>query len=302
MFRGFSLGISSFFDAIGFVFKHRLIHYFLYPILLSITLTILSWVGGFALIQTLVDWLEIRVVGYLPGSEQVGDAPDFGWDWFTHMWDRAKNGLSNGFTWIVAIALKFIFFFITAFLLKYIVLACMSPILALLSEKTEKILTGIDYPFKLDQFVRDVWRGILIAVRNFFIEVFLMIIVWVVFIFLGSIFPPLSILSVIILFGISSYFYGFAMLDYVNERRRIGIRQGSRFIRKYSGLAIALGMFIAVIPEISYWLIQFVASFFISTVAIISVVGAVIALNKEIGLGENKKQLPEWTNDRAIEV
>ena len=254
------------------------------------------------MIQTFVDYLEFKVVGYLPDGQAAEEAPGFGWDWFVYVWEVAKEGFSNGFTWIAAIVLKIIFFFITAFFMKYIVLACMSPVLALLSEKTEKIITGKDYPFKWDQFMRDVWRGILISIRNFFIEVSLMIFTWVVFLFLGAIFPPLAILSVFVLFIISSYFYGFAMLDYVNERRRLGIKEGAKFIRKYSGLAIALGMFIAIIPEISYWLIQFVASFFISTVAIVSVVGAVIALNKEIGLGLNKKELPEWREDRAIKA
>ncbi|MEM7162972.1 MAG: EI24 domain-containing protein [Bacteroidota bacterium] len=298
LFRGFALGLQSFFEAIVFIFRHRLYYFFVFPIILSITLVILSTIGGFALIQTMVDWLELKVVGYLPEGHPSESIPDFGWDWFAYMWEKAKEGFSSGFTWIAALALKVVFFFITSFLMKYIVLAFMSPILAWLSEKTENKLTGNDYPFKLDQFVRDVWRGILISIRNFAIESALMVLFWFIFLVLGFIFPPISFLGWIALFILSSYYYGYAMIDYVNERRRLSISEGSRFIRKYSGMAIALGMFVAIIPEISFWLIKFGASFFIGTAAIISVVGAVIAVHKEIGLHQDPKiELPEWTKE-----
>ena len=257
-----------------------------------------TWVLGFAVIEDTTTWLE-GFFGITPPIENPEDVmPSFGWDWFAYIWEKAKNGMSSGFHWIVAIALKVIFFFITSFFMKYIVLAFMSPILAWLSEKAENKLTVNDYPFKWDQFMRDVWRGILISVRNFAIEITLMSILWFIFLILGFIFAPLSFLGWICIFVLSSYYYGYAMLDYINERRRLTIGEGSKFVRKYSGLAIALGMFIAIIPEISFWLIQFGASFFIGTAAIISVVAAVIAVHKEIGLAHNpKNELPEWKED-----
>jgi len=295
VFRGFGLGVKSFFEAIGFIFRHHLWYFFFFPILLSIVLVILSWIGGLALIETGVVWLESNVAGYLPEGHPSENAPDFGWDWFVYVWEQAKVGLSSGFHWIAVIALKMIFFFVTSFFMKYIVLAFLSPILARLSEIAENKLTGNDYPFKWDQFMRDVWRGILVSVRNFAIEISLMIVIWFVFLILGFIFPPLSFLGWICLLVLSSYYYGYAMLDYVNERRQLTIGEGSKFIRKYSGMTIALGMFIAIIPEISFWLIKFGASFFIGSAAIISVVAAVIAVHKEIGLAQNpKKELPEW--------
>jgi len=296
LFRGFALGFKSFFEAIGFIFKYNLWYFFIFPILLSLVLVVLSWLGGFAIIQTIVDWLELKVGGYLPEGHPSENAPDFGWDWFAYMWEKAKDGFSSGFNWIIAIALKVIFFFITSFFMKYIVLAFMSPILAWLSEKAENKLTGNDYPFQWDQFVRDVWRGILISIRNFAIEISLMILIWLVFLILGFIFPPLSVLGWICLFILSSYYYGYAMMDYVNERRRLSIKEGSRFIRNYSGMAVALGMFIAIIPEISFWLIRFGASFFIGTAAIISVVAAVIAIHKEIGLAHTNPFLGSRSN------
>ena len=295
MFRGFSNGISSLFEAIGFIFKHNLWYFFIFPIIISILIMSISWIAGMALIETVMEWLEMKILGSYYSENPEMKMPEFGWDWFVYIWEQSKSAFSNGLYWVIAIALKVIFFFISSFFLKYIVLAFMSPILAWLSEKTEHKLTGNEYPFKIDQFVRDVWRGILISIRNFTIEIFLMILIWSFFFVLGLFFPPISFLAIPCLFLLSSYYYGYAMIDYVNERRKLKISEGSKFVRKYSGMAIALGMFVAVIPEISFWLIQFFASFFISTAAIVSAVAAVIAVNKEIGLVHNrKKELPEW--------
>jgi CysZ protein len=40
---------------------------------------------------------------------------------------------------------------------------------------------------------------------------------------------------------IGFYFYGFAFIDYVNERRRLNIQQSIYFVSKHRGLALAIG-------------------------------------------------------------
>lgn len=51
-------------------------------------------------------------------------------------------------------------------LFKYVWLILGSPIFAWLSEKTEAIIHGEDYPFSFKQLVSDILRGIRIAIRN----------------------------------------------------------------------------------------------------------------------------------------
>src|SRR4030095_6736464 len=51
-------------------------------------------------------------------------------------------------------------------LFKYLFLIIGSPVFAYLSEKTESILEGRDYPFSLKQLLQDAWRGRQMAVRN----------------------------------------------------------------------------------------------------------------------------------------
>ena len=81
-------------------------------------------------------------------------------------------GTMHYFLWI---GLQIIFFLIAYLFGKYIVLILMSPIMAMLSEKTETILTGKKYPFTLKQFFRDIVRGIGIAFRNLFFQLLILL-------------------------------------------------------------------------------------------------------------------------------
>ena len=67
---------------------------------------------------------------------------------------------------LLAILLRILFFILIGLWGGYVVVIVMSPFLAYVSEKTEKILNLNDYPFNLCQFCKDVVRGIALAVRN----------------------------------------------------------------------------------------------------------------------------------------
>lgn len=113
----------------------------------------------------------------------------------------------------------------------------MSPILALLSEKTEQLITGNKYPFSLKQLIKDILRGISIVLRNTVIELFYLI----SFFFIGFI-PVIGLFTPLVMFVISMYFYGFSMIDYNSERYRLSVTQSVQFVRKNKGFAIANGM------------------------------------------------------------
>jgi CysZ protein len=116
-------------------------------------------------------------------------------------------------------------------------LIILSPLLAALSEKTEKLLTGNTYPFNLGHFVKDVLRGIRIVIRNSFMELLLTI-----GLFIFGFVPVIGYISPVILFFVTCYYYGFSMIDYTNERQRLSVKQSVRFVRKNRGFAIANGM------------------------------------------------------------
>jgi CysZ protein len=112
----------------------------------------------------------------------------------------------------------------------------MSPLLALLSERVENILTAKNYPFRFNHFISDVLRGILLALRNLFLEVLLFIVVSIL-----SFIPVVNLICPFLSFYISGYFYGFSMLDYSNERKRFTIKRSIHFIRMQRGVAFGNG-------------------------------------------------------------
>ncbi|MBB78916.1 MAG: hypothetical protein CL844_07945 [Crocinitomicaceae bacterium] len=122
---------------------------------------------------------------------------------------------------------------------KYLVVIILSPLISRLSIKTEKILTGNKYPFNLTQLIHDIKRSIRIVVRNFMWEYCFFLIIFIVSILGWE--DPKSSPIFYLTFLIGFFYYGFAFLDYINERRRLDIVESILFVRKNRGLAIAIG-------------------------------------------------------------
>jgi CysZ protein len=122
-------------------------------------------------------------------------------------------------------------------LFKYIWLILGSPIFAYLSEKTEAIKEGKDFPFSFPLLMKDIVRGIKIAFRNtLWQSVYLFSLLLLSFIpVLGWVVPVFALL-------IECYYYGFSMLDYSLERHHLSAAESIHFIGKRKGLAIANGL------------------------------------------------------------
>ena len=150
----------------------------------------------------------------------------------------------------------------------------MSPVFAMLSEKTDKITTGKEYPFNGEQFMRDIVRGILIALRNMSIELAITLGVLLLS-FIPVIGILFSLVGSVFLFFVSAYFYGFSFMDYTFERKRLNISQSVRFSRRYRGLAIANGGLFAL-----FLIIPFCGVILAPFFSIFSVVGATLAYNE----------------------
>lgn len=122
---------------------------------------------------------------------------------------------------------------------KYLVVVLLSPLLAHLSQRCEKIITGNTTPFSFKQLWRDIQRSFRIVVRNFMWEYFFFLILFIVS-FLGWEDPASSPVFKLT-FVIGFYYYGFSFMDYVNERRKLSVDESILYIRKHRGLAVAIG-------------------------------------------------------------
>lgn len=146
----------------------------------------------------------------------------------------------------------------------------MSPVFSYLSERTEKIKTGVDYSFSLRQLVKDVLRGVIIAVRNFSIEIILTLLMFIL-----SFIPIIGWFAAIMLFFISAYFYGFSFMDYALERKKLNLRQSVQFMRENKGIVIANGFVFSLCL-----IIPFCGVSFSSFAAVISVVAGTLAISE----------------------
>ena len=254
-FGGMKIGFNSYGKAFSLLFKKRLWLFLLFPFVFNI---LLFW-GGYALVDTLIDYVK----EYIFGWTSLENA-----DYFLS--DYLKMFVS-GFIYII---FKFLYFFLFSYFGAYIILIIMSPIFAILSEKTESLSTGKSYPFDIQQMMRDIVRGILIALRNLIIEILIVTLVLIV-----SIIPIfgwiIALLSPVFLFIVSSYFYGFSFMDYNSERRHLNPKQSIALIRKYKGVAIANGIvfsFSLILP--------FLGVLFASFFAIVSVISASLSMEE----------------------
>lgn len=215
----------------SFIFNNGLAHFFLYPIIISIVLSM----GVLALLYSLKD----TVVSMATAHIHYTALPNSSW------YERSLEFLSNISGYAIAFFVSIIGLYFFQRTKKYIVLALMSPVMSLLSERTDEILTHAKYNFDGKQLVRDVARGIVLAIRNLILETALGIVLWVATMYLtiftglvGGIFIPfVALLS----FGISAYFYGFATMDYTNERKRMGVKQSIQVVRNNKGIAVGNG-------------------------------------------------------------
>ena len=133
---------------------------------------------------------------------------------------------------------------------KYLFLIIGSPLFAYLSEKTEAILLEKEYPFSLKQFMYDVARGIRIALRNTLWQT-----VYTIAVLLLGLIPLVGWVAPLLSLFIECYYFGFSMLDYTNERRRLSPVQSVDFINRHKGLAIGNGMvfyFMHLLPIIGW--------------------------------------------------
>jgi CysZ protein len=153
-------------------------------------------------------------------------------------WVEGIRSSIAGFLFTVAGIILWVILMIFYFsLFKYLWLILGSPIFAWLSEKTEAILEGREYPFSFRQLLKDVARGIGIALRNTVWQL-----IYLVCFALLSFIPVVGWAVPIFALIIECYYYGFSMLDYSCERHQLSASESINFIGKRKGLAIGNGL------------------------------------------------------------
>jgi CysZ protein len=122
-------------------------------------------------------------------------------------------------------------------LFKYLFLIIGSPLFAYLSEKTESIIEGKEFPFSFKQLMKDILRGIRLALRNMLWQT-----VYTISILILSFIPVIGWVTPLLALLVECYYLGFSMLDYSCERNKLSTAQSIRFIGRHKGLAIGNGM------------------------------------------------------------
>jgi CysZ protein len=202
-FRNMYVGIVSHFAAVRLIFSTTLWWFMLIPAVLSVGL---YYGGGFLEV-------ELRSINL----QQLPDV-DYEYD-------------------LLLIGLKAIAVFMAIKMSKYIIISVLVPVLAVLSAKAEYKINGVKYKMTFRQYIIDMKRGMSIMMRNIVWHSLLLLIWHFVLLF----FPDIDYLDWPVQFVIGFYFYGFWMIDYTSERRRLGIRESYRFIHRHMGLTLVIG-------------------------------------------------------------
>lgn len=212
-FRELFLGVRSYFEALSYVHENRLWGFFIFPALLN-----------------LIIFAGISYLGYIYSGELI--------DYFAKLLElESENTLGSIAQFFLALVIRGIVIIIYFFFYRYLALIILAPVLALMAEKLHEIQTGISIPFSLNQLISDALRGAGIALKNLIRELTLTIVILI-----GAILiPPISIVAPPLIFTIESYFYGFSMIDYFNELKRMNARDSRDMIWSHKGLAIGNG-------------------------------------------------------------
>jgi CysZ protein len=218
MLKEIIISIQSFFDAHKFIVKNKLWKWIIVPgivycLLFSIGIYFFG-VTSYQLVQLILlktgikAWLESMQNGWLNLLVIVGQG--------------------------IIISVLFLFYFS---LFKFLFLIIGSPVFAYLSEKTESILEGKDYPFNFKQLIKDILRGIRIALRNIVWQT-----VYIIPILILSFIPLIGWIAPLVALMVECYYFGFSMLDYSSERNKLSASQSIEFIGRHKGLAIGNGL------------------------------------------------------------
>ena len=212
------IAIQAYFQAHRFIQKHKLWKWILIPGIIYTTLFIISMYFFSRTSSNFIEWIVLKT-----GLKT---------------WLDTINSSFLGFLFTMGSLLLWLILMLFYFsLFKYIFLIVGSPLFAYLSERTEAIIEGKNFPFNYRQFWKDIARGIRIAARNSLWQT-----VYTLSILLLSLIPLAGWLTPILAVLVECYYYGFSMLDYSMERHKKTPAESIFFISAHKGLAVGNGL------------------------------------------------------------
>ena len=218
MLKEIVIAIQAYSQAYRFIIKHRLWKWILIPGLIYAILFFAGIIFFWQSSNTVIEFALIKT-----GVKE----------WIQQEHNAVFNFLLI-FTRIMLHLVLMLFYFS---LFKYIFLIIGSPVFAYLSEKTESIIEGKDFPFSFVQLLKDILRGIKLAFRNMLWQT-----VYVVSVLILSFIPLIGWITPLIALMVECYYLGFSMLDYSCERNKLSSSQSIAFIGRHKGLAIGNGL------------------------------------------------------------
>ncbi len=218
MLKEIIIAIQSYFHAHRFIVKHKLWKWILIPGLIYSVLFIagiyIFWTSSNAAIEFIL--LKSGAKTWL---------------------DKMQDSWLSFFFIVGQVILRLLLLLFYFSLFKFLFLIIGSPVFAYLSEKTESIIEGKDFPFSLKQLLIDIVRGIRIALRNILWQT-----VYVLTILILSFIPLFGWIAPLVALFVECYYFGFSMLDYSSERNKLSAQQSIAFIGHHKGLAIGNGI------------------------------------------------------------
>ena len=218
MLKEIIIAIQSYSKAHFFITKHKLWKWIIIP---GVLYTLLFCVGMYffwASSNTAVTWLS-QVIGI-------------------ERWLHHRQSATLSFFFLmggIMVRLVLVFFYFSLF--KYLFLIIGSPLFSYLSEQTEALIQGKEYNFQFSQLMKDMKRGIRLALRNSLWQT-----VYTISIIILSFFPLIGWITPVISTFVECYYYGFSMLDYSCERHKLSPAASIAFISQHKGLAIGNGL------------------------------------------------------------
>ena len=212
------IAIQSYFKAHRFIKKNRLWKWILIPGIIYAILFVLGIYYFWHSVSFIIDYF-FSVVGIKAWFAKVNAR----WLQFIFLFGQ------------LILQLVLMLFYFSCF--KYFFLIAGSPLFAYLSEKTDAILNGRTYSFSLQKLLKDILRGIIISLRNFFWQT-----VYTIGILLLGIIPVFGWITPLLALFNECFYFGFAMLDYTNERKGRSASESIDLVNRHKGLAVGNGM------------------------------------------------------------
>ena len=234
------LGIAfySFKTAHSFIRKHNLWRFIIIPGILNAILFYLSFI-----------WFLDSVSGWVSGFFDLECSNQEGfWGWLCEFVSYSAGVFEMFLKFFLYIA----FIGVYLYLYKNLILFIYSPVLAYLIEIVEEKHKGINAPFRMEQFLKETVRGLVLALRGLVVEGIV-----VVLLLLMMFVPIINLVQPLLMWIVGAYFLGVSMIDYTLERKGYNIRDSINYSKKHKSLAAGIGsvfQLVFIVPFIG-WMI-----------------------------------------------